>query len=87
MLGTFLGIGEKFRFQRDVLLLGGSPGPGARDWAHGNRLVLHSHEHLGRAAHQMESVEVEQEEIGRGVECAEVAIGQQRVRRRGLKAP
>ena len=82
MLGQFLGIGQQFRFQRLILLLGGAAPAGAGDGAHRQQPVLQPRQNLRRGADDVEIAQVEKIHVGRGVQPAQRPV---QIQRRGLE--
>ena len=84
MLGSFLGIGQQLVGERGILLGRRAARPGSRDRPKGHFAILHPDQDLRRAADDVDIVAVEIVEVGSGVEGAEIAIGEERVRRRQI---
>src|SRR2546427_9966391 len=62
-----------------VLLAGAAAWAGAGDGPDGHLAPLDANQHFGRAAHQREIVEREVEEVGSGIQGAEVTVQEQGV--------
>ena len=83
VFGPLLRVGDEFGFERGVLLGCRAPPPRPSDGQHlGTALIarpLDADEHFGRRARELEAVEVEVKEVGRGVHLAERAVEVERV--------
>ncbi len=79
VLGALLGIGEQLDGERRVALGRGAPRPGAGDGPDRHLAAVDPHQHFGRAADQREIVELQIEEIGRGVHRPHAPVQVQRV--------
>ena len=74
MLGQLLLIGSELLGQGLVLFRGNPPGPGAGDGPDGDRPILHSHQDLRRGPDQIQAVQLQEIEVGRGVDGAQDPI-------------
>ncbi len=71
VLGALLGVGEEVLRQRGVLLRAPAAAARSRDGAHRHGPLLQPHHHLRRRAHQLEAVQLQVEQVRRGVEGAQ----------------
>src|SRR5213592_439065 len=77
VLGALLLIGEELLGERLVVLARAPAGARAGDRPHRDFATFHSHEHLGRTAHEGAVVERQVEQVRRGIQRAEIAIQEQ----------
>ena len=68
VLGTFLGIGQQFGFQRLIFFVGRAAPPGAGERADGHDAVAQPHQDSGLRADDGEAAEIQEEQEGRRVD-------------------
>ena len=87
VLGPLLGVGRQLVGERGILLAASAPrGRVPAIGRSGHLAVLHPDQDLRRAADDVDVVAVEVVEVRRRIERAEIAVGQERVRRRRRRA-
>src|SRR6185312_15460847 len=74
VLGSLLGIGEQFLFQRLVLMRRLTAPPCTGDWADGDGVAAHAHENFGAGARNREAAVIEEKQEWRRIDPPKSAI-------------